>query len=97
MTREEMKEKLSNVENIEALTEKILNAQSNDAVLEILKDCGLDTTEAELAALLPADELGEEFLDLVAGGCKGCSCSWFRKGVVWLVNKMFGTNCDCCL
>lgn len=98
MTNTELNIKMEKVENVEQLMADLRNAIDEEEVKEVLKAHGLDVTIEELDALkLEADELGEEDLDNVAGGCK---CKGILKRVVtkflcWLSKQVTGKKMTC--
>ena len=80
MTKNEFAAKLSETVDIPALLAEIANAETDEAVLEILKNHGLEMTPAEVRALNDQEcELDENALEDVAGGCK---CKGILKRVV---------------
>lgn len=99
MTLKELESKLSNVEAPGTLVEKMRNAESEEAALQILKDHGIEITAKEMENLFcGAEELDANELDLVAGGC---DCGWGRKFVAWCFNVILGllgtdVRVECC-
>ena len=80
MTNTELDIKIEKVENIEQLVADLRDAADEEAVKEALKAHDLDVTIEELASIKPEEEeLGEEDLDNVAGGCK---CRGILKRVI---------------
>lgn len=77
-----MNEKLNELMNNETFMNKLAETKGNPAILELLREYGVEMTDAELeqaiasgkeilkekGILLDDDELSEEGLDLVAGG-----------------------------
>ena len=74
MTKNELTAKLSNANDISALMTEIENAADDAAVLEILKAHGLELTAEEVRTLVNSeeDELTEDNLNEVTGGCRKC-------------------------
>ena len=80
MTKNEFAAKLSKNVNLTALAAEINNAENDDAVLEILKRYNLELNPEEIRALAEQeDELDEDDLNDVAGGCK---CKGFLKRII---------------
>ena len=99
MTKNELTAKLSNANDISALMTEIENAADDAAVLEILKAHGLELTAEEARMLINSeeDELSEDNLDDVTGGCK---CKGILKRAVtkllqWIFKTATGTYTEC--
>ena len=96
MTKNEFAAKLNENVNIEALMAEINNAETDDAVLEILKRYNLELTPEEIRAMNDQEEeLDENALEDVAGGCK---CKGWLKRVItnFLLWATGGGEClDC--
>ena len=75
MTKNELTAKLSNVNDISALMTEIENAADDAAILEVLQRYNLEVSIEEVRELVKGeeDELSEDNLDEVTGGCKKCS------------------------
>ena len=75
MTKNELTAKLSNASDISALMTEIENAADDAAILEVLKAHGLELTAEEARMLINSeeDELTEDNLNEVTGGCRKCS------------------------
>ena len=99
MTKNELTAKLSNANDISALMTEIENAADDAAVLEVLKAHGLELTAEEARMLINSeeDELTEDNLDDVTGGCK---CKGILKRAVtkllqWIVKTATGIYVEC--
>ena len=99
MTKNELTAKLSNITDISALMTEIENAADDAAVLEVLKAHGLELTAEEVRTLINSeeDELTEDNLEDVTGGCK---CKGILKRVVtkalqWLFKTATGIYTEC--
>lgn len=80
MTKNEFAAKLTHNIDVTALAAEINNAENDDAVLEILKRYNLELTSEEIRSLAEQeDELDEDALNNVAGGCK---CKGFLKRII---------------
>ena len=75
MTKNELTAKLSNANDISALMTEIENAADDAAILEVLQRYNLEVSIEEVRELVKGeeDELSEDNLDEVTGGCKKCS------------------------
>ena len=75
MTKKELTAKLSNANDISALMTEIENAADDAAILEVLQRYNLEVSIEEVRELVKGedDELSEDNLDEVTGGCKKCS------------------------
>ena len=84
MTKAELLKQLEKIDNLKDMVGEINLATNDESVLEILKCYGVELDSEELKNMLSTtDELDEELLEAVAGGCK---CGWLRKVIVWGVN-----------
>jgi hypothetical protein len=98
MTKNEFAAKLNENVDIQALMAQIANAETDEAVLEILKNYGLEMTPEEIRGLNDQEgELGEAALEDVAGGCE---CKGILKRAVtnflfWIVEKATGKRPTC--
>ena len=75
MTKNELTAKLSNIADISALMTEIENAADDAAILEVLQRYNLEVSIEEVRELVKGeeDELSEDNLDEVTGGCRKCS------------------------
>ena len=75
MTKNELTAKLSNANDISALMTEIENAADDAAILEVLQRYNLEVSIEEVRELVKGeeDELSEDNLDEVTGGCRKCS------------------------
>ena len=98
MTKTELETKLSNIENIPALAAEIDAAADDATVLEILRRHNVELTTEDIRALIDdEDELDEDALDDVAGGCKckGILKRAFNNILYWIGNKATGIKFTC--
>ena len=99
MTKNELTAKLSNIADISALMTEIENAADDAAVLEVLKAHGLELTAEEARMLINSeeDELTEDNLDDVTGGCKckGPLKRFITKALQWLFKTATGIYTEC--
>lgn len=99
MTKFELETRLSNHPNIQELAAMIDNAEDDEAVLEILKQNGLELTEKEILALTDSgDELDEDALENVAGGkcqCRGILKRILTNFIFWMVERVTGNRPTC--
>ena len=74
MTKKELTAKLSNANDISALMTEIENAADDAAILEVLQRYNLEMSIEEVRELVKGeeDELSEDNLDEVTGGCRKC-------------------------
>ena len=74
MTKNELTAKLSNANDISALMTEIENAADDAAILEVLQRYNLEVSIEEVRELVKGeeDELSEDNLDEVTGGCRKC-------------------------
>lgn len=94
MMNMELKAKFEKVENKEQLIADLKNVEEDEAVLEVLKNHGLDIRPEELEAIMGEGELDADALDQVSGGCK-CR-GWLKRLISGLCEKIFGIEClDC--
>ena len=98
MTNTELNTKIAKVENLEQLMADLRNAMDEEEIKEVLKAHGLDITLEDLAVIrLESDELAEDDLDDVAGGCK---CKGPLKWLVttflcWVSKQVTGKKMKC--
>lgn len=93
----EIAAKLNNLEGIQVIAAEIAAATDDDAVLEILRQHNLELTAEELRAFVnDEEELDEDLLDNVAGGC---NCKGILKraftNLLSRIGKSLGINFTC--
>lgn len=99
MTTTEMTALLKGIENIDQLMEELRIAQDEQALDAILRRYDLPITLEDMAGVsFDSDELDEEDLFAVAGGC---SCKGPLKRVVnnffnWVCKKITGKKTEVC-
>jgi predicted ribosomally synthesized peptide with nif11-like leader len=78
MSEEQLKAFLDAVKADAGLQEKLNAAADADAVVAIAKEVGFMISADELQrAQAVGEELSDEELESVAGGCFGTECGWF--------------------
>ena len=98
MTNMELNALMEKVENVEQLMADLRSAADEETVMEVLKAHNLDITLEDLEAILPgADELSEDDLSNVAGGCK-CKAPLKRlinNFLSWVSKRITGKGVTC--
>ena len=98
MNKSEFAAKLSSIEDLEAFKAEIASVEEDDAIMEVLRSHNVNLTEEDILSLSDDDEeLSEDALDDVVGGCK---CKGFLKRTInnilfWFFEKATGVKTKC--